>query len=55
MVHYDLCEIHNMVLRAEVTATYLHTGQRDKAGQPYIKHPEAVSEMMDTDEEKAVV
>ena len=35
-------------------ATKAHQGQLDKAGKPYISHPQAVASMVDTDEEKAV-
>ncbi len=31
-----------------------HDGQYDKAGKPYIEHPVAVSNMLDTEDEKVV-
>ena len=39
---------------AKDIATIAHQGQFDKAGKPYIFHPQAVASMVDTDEEKAV-
>ena len=35
-------------------ATIAHQRQFDKAGKPYILHPQAVASMVNTDEEKAV-
>ena len=42
--------------KAEVLARYLHYGQKDKAGKPYIEHLEFVVEHLDdsTDEMRAV-
>ncbi len=31
-----------------------HTGQKDKAGQPYVLHPLRIMHQMDTDEERIV-
>ena len=39
---------------AHIVAVYAHSGQTDKAGQPYIGHPRAVAAQMDTDDERAV-
>ena len=40
--------------RALFVAVQAHSGQKDKAGNPYILHPIAVSNFLDTEEEKAV-
>ena len=40
--------------RAKDIAQIAHQGQLDKAGKPYLSHPQAVASMVDTDEEKAV-
>lgn len=45
--------IPDMVLRALFVATVAHHGTFDKSGVPYIKHPQAVADMLDTPEEKA--
>ena len=39
---------------ARALAEYAHEGQIDKAGAPYFTHPLAVSEMVQTEEEKIV-
>ena len=39
---------------AKDIATTAHQGQFDKAGKPFILHPQAVASMVNTDEEKAV-
>lgn len=39
---------------ARAVASYAHSGQKDKAGKPYIMHPAAVSEAVVFDEEKIV-
>lgn len=43
-----------MLNKAIILATTFHTGQKDKAGEPYILHPLAVMLKMDTDEERVV-
>lgn len=40
--------------RALSLATEKHRGQVDKGGAPYIRHPEAVARMLETDDEKVV-
>ncbi len=42
------------VSKALRLATVAHKGQVDKAGQDYIKHPIAVAEQLDTEEEQTV-
>jgi (p)ppGpp synthase/HD superfamily hydrolase len=39
---------------AKDIATKAHQGQKDKAGQPYITHPEFVASQVTSDEAKAV-
>lgn len=39
---------------ARIVASKAHRNQSDRAGVPYIKHPETVAAMVTTDEEKAV-
>ncbi len=39
---------------AEAIATVAHMRQKDRAGLPYITHPEKVASMLDTTEEKCV-
>ena len=43
-----------MVAAARLIARLAHRGQKDKAGNDYFAHPEAVAAMLDTPEEKAV-
>ena len=40
--------------KAYEIAKKAHSGQIDKAGEDYIKHPEKVASFVETDEEKAV-
>ena len=42
------------VAAARLIARLAHRGQKDKAGNDYFAHPEAVAAMLDTPEEKAV-
>mgnify|MGYP007025202448 CR=1 FL=1 len=44
----------NAIEFARAVASYAHSGQKDKAGKPYIMHPAAVSEAVVSDEEKVV-
>lgn len=44
----------SIVEKAYLIAKNAHSGQVDKAGLDYIKHPETVASFVDTDEEKAV-
>ena len=39
---------------ARAVASYAHSGQKDKAGKPYIMYPAVVSEAVVSDEEKIV-
>ena len=39
---------------AKALATRAHSGQTDKAGLPYITHPERVAGRLDTPEEQVV-
>ena len=43
-----------MIQKALEIAQRAHAGQFDKGGNPYIGHPLAVAEMVDTEEEKIV-
>lgn len=45
----------NLVRLAIRIARIAHWGQLDKAGKPYIKHPEAVAKMLEPHGENAVV
>ena len=42
------------VAAARLIARLAHRGQKDKAGNDYFAHPEAVAAMLDTPEEKVV-
>lgn len=42
----------NLLDRAIVVATTAHSGQRDKAGQPYILHPLRIMASMSTETER---
>ena len=44
----------SQVIKAHEVAKKAHSGQIDKAGIDYIKHPETVTSFVATDEEKAV-
>ena len=44
----------NLERMARIVASKAHRNQSDRAGVPYIKHPETVAAMVTTDEEKAV-
>lgn len=44
----------NFVEKAHEIASKYHEGQKDKAGEEYIKHPEFVASLVTTDEGKAV-
>jgi (p)ppGpp synthase/HD superfamily hydrolase len=46
--------MHKLLTKAILIATDAHTGQTDKAGQPYILHPLRVMAKLDTIEEKIV-
>ena len=39
---------------AKALAAYVHAGQTDRAGKPYIEHPLAVAAQMDTEQERIV-
>jgi (p)ppGpp synthase/HD superfamily hydrolase len=43
-----------MLSSALQVATQAHAGQVDKGGKPYIRHPLAVSALVDTEQEKIV-
>lgn len=43
----------DFVGKAHELASKHHEGQKDKAGEVYIKHPEYVASLVETDEEKA--
>ena len=43
-----------MIAAARLIAKLAHKGQKDKAGIDYFTHPEAVADMLETPEEKAV-
>jgi hypothetical protein len=42
-------------IKAHEVAKKAHSGQIDKAGIDYIKHPETVTSFVATDEERAVI
>ncbi|MDY0118351.1 MAG: HD domain-containing protein [Bacilli bacterium] len=44
----------SVVDRARVIASIAHKDQEDKAGRPYLLHPLAVAEKVETEQEKVV-
>ena len=45
----------SQAIKAHEVAKKAHSGQIDKAGIDYIKHPETVTSFVATDEERAVI
>lgn len=46
--------IDRLLAEADKVAEKAHRGQVDKCGRPYIEHPRAVAQMVDTKQEKIV-